>query len=81
MTKILAYVDDSADDRFFFQSACKLANVRFQTVLIEGGSEAILCLDRSGQYADRELFPEPDMVLLDLKRNGGSIIQVQPMMA
>jgi hypothetical protein len=40
-----------------FTDHSKLANVRFQTVLIEGGSEAILCLDRSGQYADRELFP------------------------
>jgi CheY-like chemotaxis protein len=70
MTRIVAYVDDSKDDLFLFQSACKLAHVHFQTVTIEGGSEAILYLNHSGRYADRELYPEPDMVLLDLKMPG-----------
>jgi CheY-like chemotaxis protein len=70
MRKVLAYVDDSPDDLFLFRAACKLAEVRLNLVMIEGGAEAIRYLDRTDQYADRTQFPEPDIVLLDLKMPG-----------
>jgi two-component system response regulator len=65
--KVLVYVDDSPDDLFLFRSACKLAKARFQLVEIRGGLEAMLYLNRGGRYADREQFPDPDILLLDLK--------------
>ncbi|HKX62758.1 MAG TPA: response regulator [Verrucomicrobiae bacterium] len=70
MSKVLVYVDDSPDDLFLFQSACKLAEVRLDLVMIEGGAEAIRYLDGTDRYADRTQFPEPDIVLLDLKMPG-----------
>ena len=67
MPKIVAYVDDSRDDLFLFQSACNMARVKLQPLLIEGGIEAMHFLAREGQYADKKKFPDPTLVLLDLK--------------
>jgi CheY-like chemotaxis protein len=67
MPKILTYIDDSPDDLFLFQSACRLARVSLQPLLIEGGAEALLYFERRGEYADKTKFPDADMVLLDLK--------------
>ena len=70
MSRILAYIDDSPDDLFLFRSACKLAGIEWEPLLIEGGSEAIGYLDRRGKYSDRAKFPDAQMVLLDVKMPG-----------
>lgn len=67
ISKVLLYVDDSEDDLFLFQAACKLAHARCQLILLSGGEQAVLYLDRSGPYADRNHFPDADIVLLDVK--------------
>ena len=67
MPNVLLYVDDSADNLFRFQSACKLVRARCQLVLLSGGQQAIHYLDRREPYADRALFPDPSIVLLDVK--------------
>ena len=36
-------------------------------VAVEDGSKAILYLEGKGVYADRDTYPIPDMILLDLK--------------
>src|ERR1043166_851138 len=70
MTKVLLYVDDSEDDLLLFRAACTLARARFQLVLLHGGPQAILYLDRRDPYADRDQFPDPDIALLDVKMPG-----------
>ena len=67
MPKVLVYVDDSDDDLFLFQAACRIARVRFALVPLRGGQEALRYFDRAGHYADRTEFPEPDAILLDIK--------------
>jgi CheY-like chemotaxis protein len=60
-------VDDSDDDRWFMRRALK-GNSRF-SVAGEAcdGEVAIAFLSGDGIYGDREKYPFPDVVLLDLK--------------
>ena len=67
MAKMILYVDDSKQDLFLFQAACTMAHVRWQPVLLGGGTQAILYLDRRDPYTDRNQFPDADIILLDVK--------------
>src|SRR5687768_6327114 len=67
MSKVLVYVDDAKDDLFLFAAACRLAHMRSRLIPIHGGLEAIRYLDRSDNYADRDQFPDPDIILVDVK--------------
>jgi CheY-like chemotaxis protein len=60
-------VDDSFDDRLFARRAlCR--NPRFVLVgEVFDGESAIAYLAGEGEYADREKYPFPDVLLLDLK--------------
>jgi len=60
-------VDDSADDRLFVRRALR-KNPRFMVVGELGdGEAAIAYLAGEGEFSNREKFPYPDVVLLDLK--------------
>ncbi len=65
--KNLLYIDDSADDVFLFESACRRAKVSFGFRSVKDGEKAIAYLAGEGIYADRECYPVPDLILLDLK--------------
>jgi CheY-like chemotaxis protein len=67
MSKVILYVDDAKDDLFLFSAACRLAHVSSRLVLLNGGPQAIRYLDRRNAYADREQFPDADIILLDVK--------------
>lgn len=59
--------DDSADDRLLIARALKnLGTVKLVSSL-EDGQDVIAYLEGNGPYADREEFPVPDLILLDLK--------------
>jgi CheY-like chemotaxis protein len=64
---LVLLVDDSDDDRLFmrmaFRSSLKLTIV----AEVSNGEEAMAYLTGSGAYSDRQKFPFPDLVLLDLK--------------
>lgn len=64
--QIILLVDDSADDlelmRHAFQSAKSLDLVQ----VARDGKEAVAYLSGTGQYQDREQFPLPAVMLLDL---------------
>src|SRR4051812_14313849 len=59
--------DDSEDDRFFMRMAlCE--HPRLGVVAeVENGEEAIAYLSGAGIYGNRDEFPFPDLLLLDLK--------------
>jgi CheY-like chemotaxis protein len=60
-------VDDSEDDRLFLRMALN-DNPRLAVVgEARDGEEAISYLRGGGEFADREKFPFPDVMLLDLK--------------
>jgi CheY-like chemotaxis protein len=63
----LLLVEDNEDDAFLMTRSLKVAGIQ-QAVQIAGdGQQAIDYLAGQGRFADREKFPLPSLVLLDLK--------------
>ena len=59
--------DDSEDDRLFLRLTLQ-RNPRFQLVgEVEDGEETIEYLSGSGKFSDRQTYPFPDVLLLDIK--------------
>src|SRR6185436_2979876 len=65
--KTLLYVDDSPDDRFLLQRACRTGRVCFLLKTLAGGIEAIRYLRGESEFANRAEHPLPDLIFLDLK--------------
>jgi CheY-like chemotaxis protein len=71
-------VEDNEDDVFFMKRALQGAQIENPLQVAEDGQEAIDYLEGTGKYEDREQFPLPLMVLLDLKmprRNGLEVLE------
>lgn len=64
---VILYVEDSEDDRFLFGKASEMAQVSFRVQTVDDGRQGIDYLLGKAAYADRDAFPFPDLVLLDLK--------------
>ena len=60
-------VEDNEDDVFLMKRALKAAGISNRLCIAEDGQQAVDYLSRSGPYADKEAFPEPAIVFLDLK--------------
>ena len=69
-------VDDSPEDCTSIIRAFRKAGVTKPIVLCENGYEALDYLFRRGIYADRERFPCPGVILLDLSMPGTDGLQV-----
>src|SRR6266850_2543761 len=63
----IAIVDDSENDTLIIRRAVQAAQPRNRIVAIEGGQEALDYLQGSGKYSNREEYPLPGLILLDLK--------------
>ncbi len=64
---VILLVDDSADDAFFMQYALEKALIHHALQVVTDGQQAIDYLSGATRYADRDAFPLPDLVFLDLK--------------
>lgn len=62
-------VDESEDDAFFFSRALKHTKLRL-VWRARNGHDAIDYLAGNRQFADRDKYPYPDLVVLDLKMPG-----------
>ena len=60
-------VEDDPDAVFLLQRALQKANVKNPTAVACDGQEAIDYLRHQGAYIDRERYPLPVLMLLDLK--------------
>lgn len=60
-------VEDNEDDAFFMRQALKDAGVQNALQHVEDGRAAIDYLAGNGAFADRQKFPMPASVFLDLK--------------
>jgi CheY-like chemotaxis protein len=60
-------VDDSEDDAFFLTRALQAHGQLRCAVRLGNGAEALKYLSREGPYADQLQFPDPHLLLLDLK--------------
>ena len=67
MTRTILLVEDDENDMFFLQRAMKNAGVPNPIQIASDGQQAIDYFQGTGKFADREEFPLPYLVLLDLK--------------
>jgi CheY-like chemotaxis protein len=67
MYQPILYAEDDENDAFFMQRALRDAGVRNRLHIVQDGQEAIDYLAGAGEFADRQKFPLPAMVVLDLK--------------
>lgn len=60
-------VEDDENDVLLLRRAFAKAKVRNPVRVVRDGEEAVAYLSGDGEYADRRRYPEPVLVLLDLK--------------
>ncbi|MDB6110547.1 MAG: response regulator receiver protein [Pedosphaera sp.] len=72
MTKPILQVEDSEDDARFLQGVFQKAGVINPIITVKNGDEAICYLKGVGAYANRDKFPVPSVLLVDLKLAGAS---------
>jgi PAS domain S-box-containing protein len=63
---VVLLVEDSDDDAFLLRRQLQKAGVDVQLQVVSDGEEAIRYLAGEGEYADRDKFPLPSLVFLDL---------------
>jgi CheY-like chemotaxis protein len=71
-------VEDNEDDIFFMQRAFKDAGLPNPLQIVTDGEEAIEYLDGRNKFADRDQFPFPAFIFLDLKlplKDGFDVLQ------
>ena len=76
-TRTVLLVDDNEDDVFLMHRAFKKAEFTFPVQQARNGEEAIAYLKGEGVYSNREEYPVPSMMLLDLnmpKKNGFEVL-------
>jgi CheY-like chemotaxis protein len=66
MTRTILQVEDDPNDVFMFQHAMKKMGIKNPIQVATDGQHAIDYLSGVGRYADRNTFPLPCLVLLDL---------------
>src|SRR5947208_6261832 len=65
-TNIL-HIEDDCNDVVLLRHACRKAGVDCKLKVVNDGDEAIAYLQGQDRFANREQYPLPDLVLLDLK--------------
>jgi CheY-like chemotaxis protein len=61
------HVDDDPNDTALLQAASRKAGVNFALHNVEDGEQAMAYLSGSGSFSNRQEYPTPALVLLDLK--------------
>jgi CheY-like chemotaxis protein len=64
---VILLVEDDADDATLIQRTLRAAKMSEEVVLVNDGPDAIRYFNGELEYANREKFPIPRLVLLDLK--------------
>ncbi|KAF3890605.1 MULTISPECIES: response regulator [Nostocales] len=70
---IVLVVEDSPDDLLFIQRAAVRTNLQMILKNVTNGNEAVSYLLGEGSYANREIYPFPNIILTDTRmpRMGG----------
>jgi len=76
--RTILIAEDEDDEAFLFQRALKKASIPNPVQRVKNGDEAIEYLSGTGSYGDRNLFPLPILLLLDLnmpKKSGFEVLE------
>jgi len=65
--KVILLVEDSEDDAFLMKRAFKAAEIQNPIQVVRDGEAAIRYLLGEREFADRQKYPYPSLVFLDLK--------------
>jgi CheY-like chemotaxis protein len=71
--------EDDVDDTFMMSRACERSGIPHVLQVVTDGSMAIDYLLGKGVYADRVLYPLPDLIFMDIKmpmQNGFEVLNV-----
>ncbi len=71
-------IEDEETDVLLLQHAFRKADIRQEMQVVKSGQEAIDYLSGTGRFADRQTYPLPKLILLDLKlpdKNGLEILE------
>ena len=66
-SRAILLVEDNEDDVFLMERALEGARIVNRLLIVEDGQEAIDYLSGEGKFANREEYPIPALVFLDLK--------------
>jgi CheY-like chemotaxis protein len=66
-SNVFLLVEDNEDDVFLMKRALKLAGLECRLSVAEDGLQALNYLRGEGPYSDRNQYPLPQLVFLDLK--------------
>ena len=75
---LILMVDDSEDDCLLIKMAVSKAQRLSFIGSVSDGEEVVSYLNGQGKYADRDKYPVPDMLLLDLmmpRKNGFEVLE------
>lgn len=64
---VILLADDSEDDVFLITKAFKKAGIANPIQVVRDGEEAVEYLSGEGKYENRDEYPLPELILLDLK--------------
>ena len=64
ITMLLA--EDDFDDRYLISEALDESGIENQLYIVENGEDLLDYLKNCGKYTDKEKFPRPGLILLDL---------------
>jgi CheY-like chemotaxis protein len=67
VTHVILLVEDEPNDAFFFEHCLKQAGIENGLRVARDGTEALEYLQGAGPFADRNSYPFPSLVVLDLK--------------
>src|SRR5215475_4874292 len=71
-------VEDDLNDIFLVKRAFKIAQIENPLQIVTDGQEAINYLKGDGKYANRETYPLPKLLVMDIKiprRTGFEVLQ------
>src|SRR6185369_11470356 len=71
-------VEDDLNDIFLVKRAFKMAHLQNPLQVVTDGQEAINYLKGDGKYSDRETYPLPKLIVMDIKmprRTGFEVIE------